>query len=44
MQAKKPVRMISCPKCKGGDFHYNAGAKLASNEYKCNACGYVVRG
>jgi len=44
MKAKKPVRMLTCPRCKGKEFHYDAGTKLATNTYKCLRCNYVMKG
>ena len=39
MKAKKPVKYIQCPKCKGQDFHYE---NLDGAKYRCNKCKAIV--
>lgn len=41
MKAKKPVKMLKCPICKNGDFHYD---HASADTYKCLSCGFMIKG
>ena len=43
MKAKKAVRYLKCPKCKGHDFHYMPIASPTGNTYRCTACGFQMK-
>lgn len=42
-QAKKPVKYLKCPRCKGSNFHYEGGGTNtpSGHPYRCVDCGFV---
>lgn len=43
MKAKKAVRYLKCPKCKGENLHYMPVASPTGNIYKCINCGFQMK-